>query len=351
MSTRLLRPSPRRLTVALLLAVAVAGPATAPDAATGAALASEAADPAAVAWSVATVDGDNGTGRANFAYAEDPGGVQRDALRVTNTGTRTLDLALYPADAYTTATGNLDLNTLDVPSTGAGTWIALDTDELSLRPGEAADVAFRIEIPADAAPGDHSAGIVTSLRSEGSGALSVDRRLATRVSVRVSGELSPAVAVDEVSAAYEGSWNPFAPGTLRLDYRLTNTGNTRVTAVDEVEAGGPFGMFARAAASAELPEVLPGSTVDVHHEFETTPWGMLTGTLTVQPLAVGFGAQSVAEVVLPFEAVAVPWALLAVLLLVAAGIVAVIVVRARRRGAPASGAEQANATDAAAAPR
>jgi hypothetical protein len=346
MSTRLLRPSPRPLASALLLAAAIAGAVAAP----GAAAASTPADTSAIAWSVATVDGENGSDRPNFTYADDPGGVQRDALRVTNTGTSPLELALYAADAYTTPTGNIDLNTLDAPSTGAGTWIALESDTLSLRPGESADVAFRIEIPTDAVPGDHSAGIVTSLRSHGSGALSVDRRLATRVSVRVSGELSPAVAVEGLTAAYEGSWNPFAAGTLRIDYRLANTGNTRVTAVDQVHSGGPFGMFARPAASAELPEVLPGSTVEVHHEFETTPWGLLTGTVTVQPLAVGLGAQPVAVVVLPYEAVAVPWALLAVLILVAAIVVAVVV-RARRRARAGATAGAAQTTDAAAAPQ
>ena len=317
--------------------------------------AANAADAGAIAWSVATVDGAHGTDRPNFSYVEDPGTVQRDRLRITNTGTTPLDLAVYAADAYTTPTGTIDLDTPDLTPDDAGAWITLFDDAISLAPGAEVEIGFRIDIPADANPGDHSAGIVTSLRSDDGGTLSVDRRLATRVSVRVSGDLAPAVVIDGLTADYTGTWNPFGDGVLRLDYRVTNTGNTRLTASDAVSAAGPFGLFARDAAAGQLPEVIPGSTIHVHHEIPATPWGLLTGAVTVDPEAIGLGAvgtgdsgagaadsaPAVGPVTLSFEVVAVPWTLLALLAL-AAGAVVALVTTVRRRARPVR--------DAAAAP-
>jgi len=299
-------------------------------------------DPAAVAWSVETVDGAAGTDRPNFAFAVDPGAVLSDALRVTNTGATALDLAVYAADAYTTTTGNIDLNTPDVPSTDAGTWVAVDVDRLSLAPGQQADIPFTIAVPADAAPGDHSAGIITSLSSDDGGTLSVDRRLATRVDLRVSGELAPAVQITDLRTEYVGTWNPFAPGTLVVDYRLVNIGNTRVAGDDTIIAEGPFGLAGGASAAAALHEVLRGSEIDVRREIEVAPWGLITGSVTVQPLVAGYGAQRLDDLVADFSVPAVPWALLAIFVVIAAAVtIVVLLVRRRSRGAVTATGEAA----------
>lgn len=327
------------LALAAIVATSVAVPASALSAAPAA------TDPAAIAWSVATVDGPNGDARPNFAYVEDPGATQRDSLRVANTGTTALDLAVYAADAYTTPTGNIDLDTVDIAPDDAGSWITLSTDRIQLAPGEETVIDFRVSVPDDATPGDHSAGIVTSLRSDGSETLTVDRRLATRVSVRVAGDLVPAVTVGGVQATYVGSWNPFDGGTLRLDYDVTNSGNTRLAGTDALTTAGPFGAFERTATGADLPEILPGSTVTVQHEVDVTPWGLLTGTVTVTPEAVGLGAQAVTPVTVPYDVVAVPWMLIALLVVIAGIVVTVIlVIRSRRRRAAGAVTDAAAAT-------
>ncbi len=91
--------------------------------------------------------------------------------------------------------------------------------------------------------------------------LSVDRRLATRVTVRVAGDLVPSVDVTDVRATYRGTWNPFASGTLVLDYTLANSGNTRVTGSEVVTATAPLGLATVAASSEALPEVLVAAIV------------------------------------------------------------------------------------------
>lgn len=287
----------------------------------------------AVAWTVETVDGPHGADRANFSYVADPGASYADAVRVTNTGTTPLELAVYAADAYTTPTGNIDLNTVGTPSVDAGTWVEVDTPQLSLAPGAQADVGFTVTVPADAAPGDHSAGLITSFRGGGTASVDVDRRLATRITVRVAGELTPGVEVTDVEATYRASWNPFEPGAVVLAYRVTNAGNTLVAGTDASAAVGPFGAFGTTAEPVLLPEIIPGSTIEVERELPMAPWGWISASVVVQPEAVGMGARGLASVVHDVTVVAVPWTLLLALLLAALAATAVVfaVRRARRR--------------------
>jgi hypothetical protein len=335
--------SPRTPLLAALaasVALAVLVPVGAAVAATPIAMEHVAAvDAPAIAWTVETVDGPNGARRPNFTYTVDPGTVIADTMRVTNTGTTSLDLAVYAADAFTTPSGNIDLNTADAPSVDAGTWVAADTPQLTLAPGAQADIGFTITVPPDAAPGDHSAGLITSFRGGSDGAtIDVDRRLGTRVTVRVAGELTPAVDVDDVSAAYTSSWNPFEPGVLVLSYRLTNAGNTLVTGGDESTASGPLGAFGIAVDRLALPEVIPGSTVDVRREVAIAPWGWITGEVVLHPEAVGLGAQDLAAVTVPYTVAAVPWTLLIAFAAIAAIAVTVWLVVRRRAARPTAGA-------------
>lgn len=295
-----------------------------------------AADAPAIAWTVETVDGANGTARPNFSYAADPGTVIADTMRVTNTGTTPLDLAVYAADAFTTPSGNIDLDTAATPADDAGAWVTAAPARLVLAPGQQGDVAFTVAVPADAAPGDHSAGLITSFRGADAGAaIDVDRRLGSRITVRVSGELAPSVAVSDVATSYTPSWNPFEPGTLTLSYRMSNTGNTLVAGRDDSSASGLFGMVGLTVPAVALAEVIPGSTIDVVREIPVAPWGWVSGTITVNPEAVGLGAQDIAAVTQDYGVLAVPWTLLVVLAVLAgAAVAAWLLLRRRRAAAP-----------------
>lgn len=302
-----------------------------------------ASPPTAVAdgasWSVETADTRQGEGRANYAYEVDPGDVISDRLVVTNTGTDDLDLALYAADAFTTPEGVLDLRLADDPKVDSGSWIALRVESLALAPGESADVPFRITVPDDARPGDHPAGIVTSLLTSDAGSpLSLDRRLGMRVHLRVSGELAPAVEVRDATAEFTASWNPFAGGTVTVSYTLANTGDTRLTASDAVALAGPLGVGGAALSPQATAEVLPGSELAVVRTLEdVAPLGWLGGSLTVAPAAVGVGAQALDAVTVDVSTATLSWTLLALLVLVLlAGATAFILILRRRRRMTAS---------------
>lgn len=333
------------LALALAGAVVVTGALPAGAATTGTAgttgTAAASGTAGTIGWTVETADNDNGVGRGNFTYEVAPGAVISDTMVVVNTGTEALPLSVYAADAFTTSSGEIDVLVDGTPSEGAGTWVAIGTPAVELQPGQQADVAFTISVPADARPGDHAAGIVTSLvTTDASQSLSVDRRLGTRVNLRVAGELDPAAAITDVSTAYTPSWNPFAAGILTVSYALENPGNTRITGVETLAVAGPLGLFDADAAPVQLREIIPGSVVEVTRELPVMSLGWVGGTLTVTPEGVGLGTGSVAPVSVEVGTLALPWSLYALLVLtaaiVAAGLIVMRVRRARVRDAAAA---------------
>lgn len=294
--------------------------------------AAAAVDAGGAAWSVGPVAGD-GEQRGHFDYALEPGQVVDDTFAVRNDGAATLTLRVYPADAFTTREGTIDLLPADTASVDSGTWIRLAQEQVTVEPGQTVEVPFTLTVPTEARPGDHPAGIVTSLLSEDDGAqVQVDRRLGTRVYLRVAGELAPAVEMSEPTVSFDGIWNPLALGAVDIEYTLRNTGDTRLAAVAASAVHGPFGVAAVGTGTQQLPEILPGSEVEVSQRLTGVAallW--LGGDITVVPASVGVGAQQLDTVIVPISTAAVPIATLLVLVALAAAVLVVVVVVRRRR--------------------
>ncbi|QJW35279.1 DUF916 domain-containing protein [Cellulosimicrobium protaetiae] len=303
-----------------------------------------------VQWGVRPGDTAHGIDRPNFAYSLPPGGSLTDSILVSNHGDAPLTLGVYAADGYLTDDGTLDLLPAGEESTALGSWIALDGAEVEIAPQEQAEVPFTLAVPDDATPGDYAAGVVSSLVVVADDGVTTDRRLGSRVHLRVQGDLAPALAVDDVHLAYDGTLNPFAPGSATVTFTVTNEGNTRVAPSAAVRVAGPFGLGATAATDVEVPELLPGSSIERTVEIDRV-WPLVreTATLTVGGEVVPLpGTVPDPEVVVrgvtaSAVAWAVPW--------VASGLLALVVllvvwrVRARRRARAA----QQRAVDAAVA--
>ena len=295
-------------------------------------------EPAAAAddapWTVQTSSNEFGSERPNYSYTLNPGGQLADGLVIANQGTTPLDLALYAADAFTTDAGQLDLVTKGTTSTGVGAWVHAGRDRVTIQPGKSVEVPFTLTLPANAGPGDHVGGIVTSLTQAG-----VERRVALRIRLRVGGELKPALSVEKLHLDSPGTLNPFGKSDATLSYTIHNTGNAVLAARQSASVSGPFGRLrANAGQVADSPPLLPGESwkvsVPVHGVASSVP---LTGTVTLVPLLAD-AAGSIA----PLTAVDTaahswpsPWALL-ILFLVLCGLVVVVLASRRRSksGAP-----------------
>ncbi|MGW7660391.1 WxL protein peptidoglycan domain-containing protein [Streptomyces sp. NPDC054756] len=318
----LLRAAALVLLTALALTGLRAGPAAAAD--------------GDVSWTVRTAANAYGDNRSSFGYAVNPGGTVEDTMVVTNRGRTTLRLAVYASDGYTTDAGQLDLLTREKKSVGVGAWVHPRATSLTLAPGRSADVPFTVSVPRNATPGDHVGGLLTSLKQSDSAAgINVDRRLGVRVALRVGGELTPRLAVEDLHVDYDGTANPFAKGTATVTYTVRNTGNALLSARQDVSVQGPFGSLRTAADDLkDAPKLLPGERwtvkVPVHG---VAPGVRLTATATLLPLLTDPSGSTtpLKPVAATAHTWAVPWTVVLLLLAVAVALFLVRRARARRK--------------------
>ncbi|MFJ4467075.1 WxL protein peptidoglycan domain-containing protein [Streptomyces sp. NPDC089424] len=289
-----------------------------------------------VTWTVRTAANGYGDDRSSYTYTVNPGGKVEDAMVVANRSRTPLRLALYAADGYTTDTGQLDLVTKDKKSVAVGAWVHSARDSVVIRPGRSAEIPFTLAVPDDATPGDYVGGILTSLtQSDDTRGINVDRRLGIRVKLRVSGELDPRLAIEDLHVDYTGTSNPFGAGDATVTYTIHNTGNVLLAARQSVSMEGPFGLLRTKAGDIPAsPELLPGEKWKVKVPVrDVAPTVTLTATAHLTPLLT-----DAAGSITPLDPVettahgwAVPWVLLGLALaLIAAVAVTVVLVRRRR---------------------
>ncbi|WP_083672526.1 WxL protein peptidoglycan domain-containing protein [Micromonospora sp. CB01531] len=324
---------------------AVPGPVPTPPPGGGAPAAAESA---AVTWGVSPSSPKGPNGRARFAYKLDPGARLTDYVAVTNHSARPVTLRVYASDAVTTPQGGFDLLPAAQQPVDVGSWVSLTARTLTIPSSSRVDLPFTVTVPSNATPGDHAGGIVASLTSTTTDArgnqVAVDHRVGTRIYLRVTGELRPALALEDVRVHHRGSLHPFAGGEVTATATVRNTGNIRLAGRTTARAAGPLGLNAGAASGEALPEILPGHAVRATIRLSRVPpLFQLTVTTAVTPTAADGqaldpppGTASHAVTVW-----AVPWPQLLLLVLVAGAICAFVTIRRRRRRRAARDLEQA----------
>lgn len=309
-------PRGTALTAVVLAAVALLSSVALPAASAHAA--DDAAGADDVTWSVRTDSNGFGKERTSYTYAVDPGQSVSDALVITNHGSAALQLAVYAADGYTGAGGQLDLLTPAESSNAVGAWTRASAATVTVGPDASTTVPFVLSVPATATPGDYVGGIVTSLGSSADQGISVDRRLGIRIGLRVSGALAPSLAIENPQVTWGGTW-ALGTGAATLSYTLHNTGNTTMGAQQSATIAGPFGWFPVDAGDvAPEVQILPGETRDVQITVPAVA-GMLAllGSATVTPIVVDASGSTTGLAPVTTQAVgpAVPWLVLIIGLL------------------------------------
>ncbi|MEV4773526.1 WxL protein peptidoglycan domain-containing protein [Micromonospora humida] len=262
------------LAAALLVATtppapASAAPAPSPGPAAGA------GETGAARWAVQPSSAKGPTGRNYFIYDLAPGSTLTDHVGITNLGDRPVTFDVYGTDAYTSTDGAFALLPADRPATDVGSWIRVDRREWTIPAGKRVDIPFRLTVPANATPGDHTGGVigaVARIRTTADGQrVLVDQRLAARVYLRVTGPVRPAVTVEAVDVSYDNPVNPFGGGDLVVRYRLRNDGNVRIGGSGTVTVFAPFGREQARTAPTDLPELLPGAAFTVTERITGVP--------------------------------------------------------------------------------
>ena len=306
--------------VAALAAVFVAAPAASADEVTWAVQPSTAAGP---------------DSRVSFRYELDPGAAVTDHVTVTNLGDTAADFRIYASDGITTSAGVFDLLPAATPPRDGGSWIRLAESRFQLAPKARKTVPFTLDVPGDAAPGDHPAGIVAAVVGpSGDGGVAVERRVGARVHLRVTGALTARLVPTEVDADFTGGWGSAGTGTMRIGFDVANTGNVRLEGTAAVELHGPFGIWSRRFDLGAVPELLPGATFHVDLTVEEVPaLVVVTAEARVAPRPVGQDIVPVAlnDSVEDSRSWAMPWFWTFALLVVVAGVTFFVQSRGRRR--------------------
>ena len=263
-------------------------------------------------------------GRPYLLYPVAPGASVNDHVAVVNLSRTPLTLRVYATDAFNGADGAFSLLARDEKPRDAGTWLRVGTPASTLvtvRPRSFTVVPVRLSVPANASPGDHVAGIVAALstRSDNEAGTNVelDQRVGIRSFVRVSGELRPRLSIENLRASYSGTWAPLGRGRTTIEYDVRNTGNVSLGGAQRVSAHGLVGPTFAGRDVADLPLLVPGGSTHVIAEVPRTwPLVWMTGRVDIDPaVVVGVGSGNVPDFAATTRFWAVPWTLLALLLL------------------------------------
>lgn len=278
--------------------------------------------------------------RDSFAYAATGGSIKTDYVAITNYSTTPLQLHVYATDAYNTADGGFTVLPSTTKPTDLGLWITLAQTFINIPAKSTAIMPFVLRVPMNAAPGDHTGGIVVSLTtmthdSKGN-QVAVESRVGSRVSVRVPGALRAKLAVSDVSAVYHGTLNPFGNGSATVSYVVTNTGNVRLIGTQAVRLTSLFGGSEQSSPIAAIKELLPGDSMKVTTQISgVSPSFTATVRITVTPAGYpGDLDPPFSSVEQTATMIAIPWPLIVLILLIAAG---VFVLWRRRRLSRAAG--------------
>ncbi len=221
---------------------------------------------------------------------------------------------------------------------------------MTIEARQSVTVPFSITVTADATPGDHPAGIVATLSTPAGadGAVNMDRRVGARSHLRVPGEITPMLRVQNLSADFTGQWSLTEGGASTVSMDLVNTGNVRLAGDTTLQISGPLGLWNRSIELGTIPEILPRNQIHVTGTADDVPpLIMLTHEVRLRLATVG--DHQVGELPTPepeyARVSAMPWLWLIILLAVVGRIAYLVQSRSRARRQLAAALARADGGD------
>lgn len=196
----------------------------------------------------------------SLEFATQPGKTIDTVIKLYNEGNDPINI--YSSTALFTAkdeTGTPNFNFSTQPSDLA-TWIRVPAGPLGIRAGERIEVPISIEIPSNAEPGGHFAGLFFETRppEDAAGQVKVRQKIGTLVIVRVEGNVREGATVEKFAVDNVGSLHRLP---IAFVTKVHNTGNVHVRPTGKIQIKN---MFGRVVATLTINEtegaVLPNST-------------------------------------------------------------------------------------------
>lgn len=226
-----------------------------------------------------------------FQVEVEPGGVYENNVVVSNEGDAPIRVRSYAADRRIRRSGNVEYLEPGDARESPAVWLRADPVEFTLAPHQNREVAWKIEVPEDAIPGDYVGVLFFENSPEAvPGSMSVGSRVGATVAVRVPGEVV-------VSGALEGfkvlpvpvtfglnvfgkrlasfSWTPSFPvyerGPVEIVASFENTGTARLPVTGEVVIKDLFGRTVGRVSSQEPLNIYPRDVGSITLLLEDVP--------------------------------------------------------------------------------
>lgn len=200
----------------------------------------------------------------------EPGQLFTQDLKITNLSDEDQEYFLFPRDIEGVRNGGVPIFADDgLETTGfeMSSWIFLPEDQpFQVAAGQTITVPVRIQVPEDATPGSHFAGLFASieppkLRSTGA---SVGYGVVSVVSLLIAGDTIESVSIREFSTDSK----LYGSTDVAFDLRIENKGNVLTRPYGPLEITNMFGKRVDLlTANEKLDGVFPGTIRDF-----TFPW-------------------------------------------------------------------------------
>jgi len=277
-----------------------------------------------------------------------PGARLFDHFAVRNYSQRPLPLTVQTADALNTPTGDFAVTPPNQPIKQVGTWITLfpphGTRKIVVPKRSFLVIPFTVAVPLNAQPGDHAGGITVTLasiaRSQSGQNFRLLQSVGSRVFIRVGGDLHPQLSVEDLRVSYDSTLWPFQRRSAVVRYTVHNTGNVAIGGLQSVKISGLLHLGRSADKLPPVGLLLPGFAATQRVVINgLVPQILMSSDVSIRPLVLPGTALNVRG---PFTGSvhfwAVPWLLIALILLGVGGWI--LNRRRRRRSGDKAGSDQ-----------
>lgn len=257
----------------------------------------------------------------------DPGGITEGTLKVVNNSQEPLTFSAKVRDFVvedTLGTPRFLADDTLSQKHSAAAWIAVSPDTFTIQPGKTQQLSYYLQVPADARPGGHYAGVVYepigAIGVQGTGT-GVEARLGSLFYVTVSGDILENATVKKF--APENVWNEYGP--ITINSQIQNFSDIHIRPTGTIVIKNLIGQTIQSVPLEErniYPEAVRDLTNTVGEKFMFGPY--------TAELRATYGTNNSKTLFASVTFFIIPWKIV-VLVLLAIVVVALFVIFWRRR--------------------
>ncbi|MBW6441699.1 LysM peptidoglycan-binding domain-containing protein [Patescibacteria group bacterium] len=167
---------------------------------------------------------DNPRTESIFVHTVNPGEIVEEGVRVVNNTNETKTFVVYAADYTRSTDGGFACRQYSQDKNGVGSWINLETEEITVDSMSEETIPFEIAIPEDVEVGEHNGCILIQEKKPSSEAagISISIRTGLRVAITIPGEIIRKLSLSNILVIRK------ALDKINLNLSVKNTGNVSI---------------------------------------------------------------------------------------------------------------------------